>query len=163
MGYDRVTQSLDQRRHQNKNGRTNQHKPFEILPMLNQQAAQTEHTGNLLVPINLVDGNLLSHRIGSETVTVSGGCKILGKELDSKLPIKSSENNMKRSIQHHSQARAKHVGLKWGLSPKKTILHFWVFSKKFLHNVLVGTEKPVYPSHFEKQKWQVNTRCSNIE
>ena len=88
----------------------------------------------ILDPINLVDGNLFSHNIGSEIVTVSDSCKILGIEIDSRLSFKPLAKNKKGRVQHHFQAMAKHAGLKWGLSPKTRIrLYIQIFRARILY------------------------------
>ena len=41
------------------------------------------------VPINLIDGNILSNNIGSYTVKISESCRVLGREFETKLSFKS--------------------------------------------------------------------------
>ena len=72
----------------------------------------------ILVPIDQVDGNIILHKTGSKTVTVSDNCRILSKELDAMSSSKSHETNLTGRAQCHFQALAVHVGLKWGLSPR---------------------------------------------
>ena len=78
----------------------------------------------ILVRIKRVDGSLSSHKIGSESVTVSDSCRLPGIEFDSKMSFKSHAKDMERRGHHRFWAMAKHVGFKWRQIPKTKIRPF---------------------------------------